>query len=277
MLAFLTLAAALATLLSGAHAKSTGTTFALGAGGLGHTVAAAAFVFLALAGVATARGRRSAYLQTVGAAGLAVALTTDLTPRPAAIAHAALGLIALACATRIAGSALLPQQACDAHRAAHRRFAYMTAALLACTLVQIVLGAAVRHLGAGLSIPDFPLAMGKLIPPLTSPYVAVHFAHRVWGMVVVTLAGVVSGVGSVDLAHHAAIGRVSRSLAAVTALQVGIGAYVIWWERAVVTTVAHVVNGGLALALSWWLTAMAWETYSGVASNTLKPQAGKSM
>src|SRR6266481_4447634 len=49
------------------------------------------------------------------------------------------------------------------------------ARLAACTtglvFVQLVLGALMRHMGAGLAIPDFPLAFGRLVPPLATPYI----------------------------------------------------------------------------------------------------------
>ncbi|TMA82892.1 MAG: hypothetical protein E6J77_15145, partial [Deltaproteobacteria bacterium] len=38
---------------------------------------------------------------------------------------------------------------------------------------QLVLGALMRHMHAGLAIPDFPLAFGRLVPPLVTPYIAV--------------------------------------------------------------------------------------------------------
>src|SRR5262245_4296241 len=43
-----------------------------------------------------------------------------------------------------------------------RRIALTTTAMIYC---QIVLGAAMRHLGAGPAIPDFPLAFGHVVPP----------------------------------------------------------------------------------------------------------------
>ena len=44
---------------------------------------------------------------------------------------------------------------------------------------QILIGATMRHTGAGLAIPDFPLAFGRLVPPEWSFAIAVHFLHRV--------------------------------------------------------------------------------------------------
>ena len=45
--------------------------------------------------------------------------------------------------------------------------------------LQIVIGATMRHTGAGLAIPDFPLSFGQLIPTHWDSKIAIHFAHRV--------------------------------------------------------------------------------------------------
>src|SRR6185503_17674650 len=39
-------------------------------------------------------------------------------------------------------------------------------------LGQLVLGALMRHMQAGLAIPDFPLAFGRFVPPLETPSIA---------------------------------------------------------------------------------------------------------
>src|SRR5215510_4716371 len=51
---------------------------------------------------------------------------------------------------------------------------------------QILIGATMRHTGAGLAIPDFPLMFGHVVPDHWDPRIAVHFAHRL-GALVVTL------------------------------------------------------------------------------------------
>ena len=65
-----------------------------------------------------------------------------------------------------------------------RRAATMTTALV---YVQILVGATMRHTGAGLAIPDFPLMFGHLWPTHWDPKIAIHFTHRV-GAIVVALA-----------------------------------------------------------------------------------------
>src|SRR5215470_17693479 len=55
--------------------------------------------------------------------------------------------------------------------------------------LQLILGALMRHMGAGLAIPDFPLAFGRLVPTLDSTPVAVHFVHRLGAVAVVLCVG----------------------------------------------------------------------------------------
>src|SRR5258705_6138432 len=63
----------------------------------------------------------------------------------------------------------------------------VSTATTAIIYVQILIGATMRHTGAGLAIPDFPLMFGRLVPDHWTALIAIHFAHRV-GAVVVALA-----------------------------------------------------------------------------------------
>src|SRR5204862_38029 len=65
-----------------------------------------------------------------------------------------------------------------------RRFATTTTVLIYC---QILVGATMRHTGAGLAIPDFPLMFGHWWPTHWDAKIAVHFAHRC-GALLVTIS-----------------------------------------------------------------------------------------
>ena len=71
-----------------------------------------------------------------------------------------------------------------------RKCATLTTAFI---FAQILVGATMRHTGAGLAIPDFPWMFGHVIPDHWSTKIAIHFAHRV-GAVIVTLAIVATSV-----------------------------------------------------------------------------------
>src|SRR5438552_3324261 len=49
---------------------------------------------------------------------------------------------------------------------------------------QILVGATMRHTGAGLAIPDFPWMFGHVVPDHWDAKIAVHFAHRVGALAV---------------------------------------------------------------------------------------------
>ena len=106
---------------------------------------------------------------------------------------------------------------------------------------QILLGALMRHLGAGLAIPDFPLSFGALIPNFTSAAIAVNFAHRAGALVVA-------------IAIIAAARRASRSLAfamiVIVALQIALGAMTVWSGKHPIITSLHVMTGAATLAIS---------------------------
>ena len=123
-------------------------------------------------------------------------------------------------------------------------------------LGQLVLGALMRHMHAGLAIPDFPLAFGRLVPPLVTPYIAIHFAHRV-GALVVTAA--VGSMAVYVLRHtdNPWVRRPAFLAAGLVVLQVTLGALTIWSQRAVLPTTTHLVVGAALLATCLALTLRA--------------------
>ncbi len=124
--------------------------------------------------------------------------------------------------------------------------------------VQIIVGATMRHTGAGLAIPDFPWAFGRLIPPVWNGPIAIHFAHRVGAVIVTSL--VLATIGHV-LYHHrsrAELRRPSLLLAALVAIQVTLGALTVLSGKHYIINSLHVVTGALVLGTSLVLTLRAY-------------------
>jgi heme a synthase len=130
----------------------------------------------------------------------------------------------------------------------------ITAATTLLIYTQIILGATMRHLEAGMAIPDFPLAFGHLLPPFWNAGVGVHFAHRL-GAIFVTTA-IVATAGHVWYHHRSRrdLVRPASLLLLLVAVQVTLGAYVIWSGLQPIINTAHVANGALVLATSLVLT-----------------------
>jgi heme a synthase len=130
----------------------------------------------------------------------------------------------------------------------------LSAATTAVVYLQLIVGAVVRHTGAGMAIPDFPLAYGKLVPEIASFPIGIHFAHRVGALVV---SGFVLMVALRVFGAHADDRRLRRPAAlllALVALQVVLGASIIWTRKDVFPTTAHVAVGAAILVTSLVVT-----------------------
>ncbi len=160
-------------------------------------------------------------------------------------------------------------------------------ALLATTALifaQLLLGAAMRHQHAGLAVPDFPLAYGKLWPatdsasvalynqhrleaagehPIKASHIVVHMLHR--AMAVLILVGIMAC--AVLAFRRTAAGSLTRKLAVMwvglVLLQVTLGMFTIWSQRKVDVTTAHVAVGALTFLAGWVLflaSSREWRT-----------------
>ena len=193
-----------------------------------------------------------------------------LLPAPVSIGHAGLAQLFF-CITVSLALFTSPRwrEAQDAvHDPTLRRIAATTTAMIYC---QILLGATMRHIGAGLAIPDFPFMFGQLLPPVWSAGVAVHFAHRA-GAVLVTLA-ILATAGHVWF-HHSGrreLVRPATLLVLFVCTQVTLGAFVIWSGLQPIVNTAHVVNGALVLSTSLVLTLRTFRSQfaEAPAANTV--------
>src|SRR5438552_9994466 len=129
----------------------------------------------------------------------------------------------------------------------------MTTALVLLVYAQILAGALMRHLHAGLAIPTFPL---PLIPPAASLAVMVNFAHRVGGVVVaLVVVAVFIRMLRFDARHP--LRQIATLLLMVVPAQILLGGYTVWSGKQPVITSLHVVTGAFTLALSLILAITA--------------------
>jgi cytochrome c oxidase assembly protein subunit 15 len=137
----------------------------------------------------------------------------------------------------------------------------MAWSLTALVYSQILAGAVLRHLGAGLAIPDFPLSFGRLVPEFSSGAIVAAFVHRAGGFVV-AVAVVAMTVRLLRYESVHPLRGLGKLLAVVVFAQVMLGGYVIWSAKQPVITSLHVMTGAATLALSLVLTlasrTVAW-------------------
>jgi heme a synthase len=149
------------------------------------------------------------------------------------------------------------------------RWVYLASGLI---LLQLTLGASMRH--AGLAIPDFPLAYGRLWPktdeaslalanqrreevqdlkPILASHIHLHMAHRIGALCVV--AAVVTAAWKVlrRCGRGSAGGRVARGWVFLVLSQGLLGAATVWFGKAADVATSHVVVGALCFGTGAWL------------------------
>lgn len=128
---------------------------------------------------------------------------------------------------------------------------------------QILLGALMRHLGAGLAIPDFPLSLGHVVPPFTSEKIVVNFAHRA-GALVVAISVITMYVRLLKFGPQHPLRQIANMLILALPTQILLGAYTVWSGKQPVITSLHVATGALTLAFALMLALTArtvgWRT-----------------
>ncbi|HUY20538.1 MAG TPA: COX15/CtaA family protein [Candidatus Binataceae bacterium] len=178
-------------------------------------------------------------------------------PLPVTVAHAAIApaffclMVGLAMFTNPSWDAMLPARTADRARPTLRTLTVLT---VAAVYLQIIIGALMRNMGAGLAIPDFPLNYGHLVPPGWSAPIAVNFAHRCGALVVTIL--VVWTVARIARRHRdePRLMRPAIGLLTLLAIQITLGALTIWTRRAMLPTTAHVAVGAGVLATAFFLS-----------------------
>ena len=125
-----------------------------------------------------------------------------------------------------------------------RRLATWTVGLV---YVQILVGAVMRHSGAGLAIPTFPDVFGGLVPPHWSFGIGVHYLHRVGALLVTVAVGTTAA--RVLRVHRGERALTVPALGAlvVLATQIALGASVVLTQKAVLPNTAHVAVGAVLL------------------------------
>ena len=176
-----------------------------------------------------------------------------LLPAPVSIGHAGLAQLffctTIAIAVFTSPSWRKPDTISDDPRL--RSMALMTTVVI---YLQILLGATMRHNGAGLAIPDFPLAFGGIVPTNWNAGIAIHFAHRLGALIV--FCAILATALHVWREHggNSRLMRPAVVLVILVLVQGTLGAFVIWSGLQPVINTAHVANGALVLGTSLVLT-----------------------
>jgi cytochrome c oxidase assembly protein subunit 15 len=146
--------------------------------------------------------------------------------------------------------------------------------LVAAVYTQLVIGAVMRHLKAGLAIPTFPRSglNGEWIPPYWCTGVAFNFAHRIGAVVVTLIILALLAQITVAAGREMLLVKPARWLVVLVIMQIGLGVHVILKLRPPTLTTLHVLNGAIILSTSFLLAVRA----SRLSSNARKSKEHKS-
>jgi cytochrome c oxidase assembly protein subunit 15 len=149
------------------------------------------------------------------------------------------------------------------------RLGWITAALVFC---QLIVGATMRHLGAGLAIPTFPLTPdGRVMPAIHNAFVDLNFTHTRVGALVVTIF--VAWLTTRTRRAAASEPRLTRPawlLDGLLVAQLTLGMSVIWHLRPPGLTTLHVVNGAALLATTVLLAVRAGRASAPMAPHSVR-------
>ena len=122
---------------------------------------------------------------------------------------------------------------------------------------QSVLGAIVRHTGAGLVCPDVPLCLGQWIPPLETVSVVTHFTHRLLGIIVLIFLAALAyrtlGLGKIPSVRSLAL-----TAAGLGIFQVILGFLSVYSLLAVIPVSLHTLIAATLLCCTIYLSTLTW-------------------
>jgi len=149
-----------------------------------------------------------------------------------------------------------------------RRAGFICVSLL---FIQLAIAAVMRHSFAGLAILTFPHSTfsGGLLPVVWNFRIAIHFAHRVMALIVALAIVLFAFRIWADRRSPIGMRLGAAFLVGLVALQIYLGAQIIWTLRSATMTTAHVLVGALTLATAFALT---WIAYHDVIDSGNSPQ-----
>jgi cytochrome c oxidase assembly protein subunit 15 len=163
--------------------------------------------------------------------------------------------------------------------------------------IQLIFGAVMRHMDAGLAVPTFPLSYGQIFPslsadalarynqqlidanlrlaaddPVSAGQIIIHLLHRYWAFLV-ALSVITTAIAAFKQRHGFRRGAyIGIAMMALLLIQGTLGALTVLSAKAVDITTAHVATGAALLGTAILLHMHARKTF-GRRSSPLPLQA----
>ncbi|MDB6027757.1 MAG: Cytochrome oxidase assembly [Verrucomicrobiales bacterium] len=162
-------------------------------------------------------------------------------------------------------------------------------------VLQLGIAATMRHQHAGLAIPDFPLAYGKLWPAtdagsielynahrnellgenaITAVQINLQMIHRIVALMILLAVAFCAGTTRKHLGWKHPLTKVASLWLGFIVLQVFLGAATIWTLKAADVATAHVAIGALSLVTGGLLSIVSYRILAPRNQNSLARDAG---
>jgi heme a synthase len=198
------------------------------------------------------------------------------------IFHAALAQLffALVCAIAVFTSKRWQQSKLIVYHTGPLRYFYLVATGM--IFLQLIIGASMRHQHAGLAIPDFPLAYGKIWPttdtasverynrirsevaaanPITASGVVLQMVHRVTAAAIVLLVTCGAIKTWKRFGWRSGFSKAALFWVGVILIQALLGAATIWTNKSADIATLHVAVGALSLVTGTTLLVWAYRCF----------------
>jgi len=163
-----------------------------------------------------------------------------------------------------------------------RRWFLLTTLLI---VGQLILGATMRHQHAGLAIPDFPTAYGRLWPatdadsiarynqnrvestavnPIAAFQIMLQMVHRILALAILCLVALAAGLTRRHLGWQNPLSKMSLAWFGVVMFQMFLGAATIWTGKSADIATAHVACGALSLMAGTLLSIISFRSLAPV-------------
>jgi cytochrome c oxidase assembly protein subunit 15 len=176
--------------------------------------------------------------------------------------------------TLMANTRSLPSTLAD-HCDLRRLFLFATILIFA----QLILGATMRHQHAGLAIPDFPAAYGRVWPalnaesiarynqnrievnavnPISAFQIVLQMTHRILALVILFSVASSAWLANRRPGRDRFVAKVSGAWLGLILVQVFLGAATIWTGKSADVATAHVAVGALSLMIGVMLAILGF-------------------
>lgn len=194
-----------------------------------------------------------------------------LLPTPISVTHAVLAQTFFILTIIVAYSLSLERQRRE-FAVDHARPLFIKTTLFFAALIylQLILGALMRHTGAGLAIPDFPAMGGYWLPPFNDVMlrhindwrfdhdlstvnmlqVIIHFTHRLGALMIALMAGFLNVVARREGVQDKTIARTVWMLNTLVVGQILLGISTVLSQKSPYITSVHVAAGAATLGVS---------------------------